>query len=238
MFNDCTAPRPLQSGHTAVGQRDQFLGVSVSGHVCLCAFHCHCVLIRHNSSQTSLHFSGKEKVHHFTFWQAPFMPEIPCLWFSESIGAISSLNLAENKGWCIFRLNGWLPSVICFSWRGKKVGNLEKYYLGCHFHSFICLFGFAVRVCWILFSRRFAIAIGFEVMTVFCHSNSYVAGPGEVVADLQSTRLSLTVLGVWDRAMRKQPGLEGLNQNLDLLRQEAFEFLRPAFSIYMWGCWG
>lgn len=70
-------------------------------------------------------------------------------------------------------------------------------------------------------------------MTVFCHSHSYVPGPGEVVADLQSTRLSLTVLGVWDLEMRKEPGLEGLNQNLDLLRQEAFEFLRPAFSLYI-----
>lgn len=60
MFNDCTALRPLQSVCAAVGWRGQFLCVSVPGHVCLCVFHCRCVLIRH-SSQTSLHFQGRKK---------------------------------------------------------------------------------------------------------------------------------------------------------------------------------
>lgn len=50
----------------------------------------------------------------------------------------------------------------------QKVDSVGRCSLGCHFlHSFICWVGSAVNICSILFSRLFAIAIGFEVMTAF-----------------------------------------------------------------------
>lgn len=111
------------------------------------------------------------------------------------------------------------------------MGNLEKCYLGIHFlHFFLCWFGFAVRVCWILFSLPFTIAAGLEVITAFCHSNSCIPGLGGVEADLQSTRPSLMVLGVWDLGGRAQPG-SGDRPEPSFVEAGAFEFIRPACSL-------
>jgi hypothetical protein len=79
----------------------------------------------------------------------------------------------------------WVASFCyLFLVERQKVGNLEKCYIGSHFlHSFICRFGFAVRVCHILFSLPFAFAVGFEVMTAFDHSNSCIPGLGDAGVD-------------------------------------------------------
>lgn len=127
----------------------------------------------------------------------------------------------------------WVAS-FCYLFLGErqKVDDLGKCYLGCHFlHSSFCWLGFAVKVCCILFPRPFAIGVGFEVITAFSHSNSCITGPGEMVADHKAQGLpSLKVLGVGSRN-EITARLRGLNQNLHLLRQEAFKFLRPGCSL-------
>lgn len=61
MFNECTASCPWQSVRTAVGQRGPVLCACISVSMCVWALHFQCVLIRHNSSQSSSHFQGRRK---------------------------------------------------------------------------------------------------------------------------------------------------------------------------------
>lgn len=87
------------------------------------------------------------------------------------------------------------------------MGNFEKCYLGSHFlPSFLCWLGCGVRLCWVLFSLPFTIAVGLGVMTAFCHRDSCIPGLVEWQLIHKSTQSSFMVLGVWVLGPRSQSG--------------------------------
>lgn len=188
MFHDCAVPRPLQFVRASVGRRGRFLGVSISGYVCLCVFHCHCVLIGHNLGQINLHFQGRKKgitSHDDRLLLSRRFLVFGCLWVSPLLAAW--IHLRTRADAFSDSMGGFL--LLSVSPGEAKGGQFREMFLGLSLPPLFHLLAWFCSKSWLNF-----------IFPAICHchwiwSNGCVSGPGEVAADSQSTERF--PCGVW-----------------------------------------
>lgn len=122
------------------------LGACVRGYVCLCGFHCHCVLIGPTWSQIRLHFQGRKKGIPSRSDRLRFSRRFLVFSFLEVSTLLAARVQLRARA---MRFPTQWAAAFCYLFLGRgKGGQVREMSLRCHFlHSFICWFGFIVKDC-------------------------------------------------------------------------------------------